>query len=202
MLRCMVFYIIYTHWWWCQFHFMREFSRLCSVRRQIKITWPALCNLWESSCICVTWNLFLIIVFFSFIIIGRFSCCMLTPRLESQSVFSLPLMPQCAVIHCRTTPLLSSSLDSLSRSVYSPCQARASNTDFESVKNTTFPILLIPHLVNRVCCMLLDLVLLQQVLVHPCICVSMCHVDRSHLCRRVRAVSTICHLGLLWRHVL
>ena len=53
------------------------------------------------------------------------------------SACSLPLIPQCAGIHCRINLLWSNMLYSLCLRVCSPCSASESNTDRESVRNTT-----------------------------------------------------------------
>ena len=48
-----------------------------------------------------------------------------------------PLIPQCAGIHCRITLLCSNMLYSLRLRLCSPYPASESNTDRESVRNTT-----------------------------------------------------------------
>ena len=62
---------------------------------------------------------------------------MLAPCFANLSACSLHLIPQCAGIHCRTTLLCSNMLYSLRLRLCSPCPASESNTDWESMRNTT-----------------------------------------------------------------
>ena len=66
-----------------------------------------------------------------------FSCSMLAPCFANLSACSLHLIPQCAGIHYRITLLCSNMLYSLHLRLCSPCPASGSNTDRESVRNTT-----------------------------------------------------------------
>ena len=63
---------------------------------------------------------------------------MLAPCFANLSACSLPFIPQCAGIHGRTALLCSNMLYNLRLRLWSPCPARESNTDRESVRNTTF----------------------------------------------------------------
>ena len=81
--------------------------------------------------------MFFIIVFPCLSVIGSFSCSMLAHCFANLSACSLPLIPQCAGIHCRITLLCSNMLYSLRQRLCSPCPASESNTDQESVRNTT-----------------------------------------------------------------
>ena len=51
------------------------------------------------------------------------------------SACSLPFIPQCAGLHCRTTLLCSNMLYNLRLRLCSPCPASESNTDRESVRH-------------------------------------------------------------------
>ena len=62
---------------------------------------------------------------------------MLAPCFANMSACSLPLIQQCAVIHCRITLLCSNMLYILRLRLCSPCQAREFNTDWKSMRNTT-----------------------------------------------------------------
>ena len=62
---------------------------------------------------------------------------MLAPCVAHLLACSLPLIPQCARIHCRITLLCSNMLYSLRLRLFSPCPASESNTDRESVRNNT-----------------------------------------------------------------
>ena len=81
--------------------------------------------------------MFFIIVFFYLSVIGSFSCSMVAPCFANLSACSLPFIPQCAGIYCRTTLLCSNILYNLRLRLCSPCTASESNTDRESVRNTT-----------------------------------------------------------------
>ena len=60
---------------------------------------------------------------------------MLAPCFANLSVCSLPFIPQCVGIYCRTTLLCSNTLYSLRLKLCSPWPASESNTDRESVRN-------------------------------------------------------------------
>ena len=64
----------------------------------------------------------------------EFLCSMLAPCFANLSACSLPLIPQCAGFHCRTTLPCSNMLYSLDQRLCSPCPASESNTDRESVR--------------------------------------------------------------------
>ena len=77
-----------------------------------------------------------IIVFFCLSVIGSFSCSMLAPCFANLSACSLPLILQCAGIHCTITLQCTNMLYSLRLRLCSPCPASESNTDREAVRNT------------------------------------------------------------------
>ena len=114
---------------------MCEFSMLCVSR--ISVTCPALSSVWWSSGISFALYLFFIILFFCLSVIGSFSCSMLAPCFDNLTACSLPLIPQCAGIHCMITLLCFNMLYSLHLRLCSPCPASESNADLESVRNTT-----------------------------------------------------------------
>ena len=62
---------------------------------------------------------------------------MLGPCFGNLLACSLPLIPQCPGIHCKITLLCSNMLYNLHLRLCSPCPASESNTDRESVRNTT-----------------------------------------------------------------
>ena len=62
---------------------------------------------------------------------------MLAPCFANLSSCSLPLIPQCAGIYCMITLLCSNMMYSLRLRLCFPCPASESNTDMESVRNTT-----------------------------------------------------------------
>ena len=78
-----------------------------------------------------------LIFFFCLSVIGSFSSSILAHCFANMSACALPLIPQCAEIHCGITLPCSNMLYSLRLRLCSPCPSGECNTDRESVKNTT-----------------------------------------------------------------
>ena len=74
---------------------------------------------------------------FSLSVIGSTSGSMLAPCFDNMSDCSLPMMSQCAGMHCRITLLCSNMMYSLRLRLCYPCPASESKTAREFVRNTT-----------------------------------------------------------------